>query len=272
MKRLFGLLLLLVLSSANAATKESGVLFVGNSLTYVNNLPALFAALAAGQPGRPAYRADLIAAPGGSIAERWQEGIVAGEIATGRWQVLVLQERGGVLACLARPERRSEPDCVASLGAHRKFAALARQRGVRVLVLGTWGPDSIWQAQLSRGLRKLAQSIGAEAVDAGPPVRAYARSHPQTTMYGDASLHPSLDASLLMAAELLRHIDGETPRVAALATSAPLLPVRAAILPDRLLSRQPQVAGDGSITRIEAGRLQPLIEALAADRGSSADE
>jgi hypothetical protein len=245
-----------------AAEQPTGVLLVGNSLSYVNNLPVLFNALAAQQSSARDYHADLIAAPGGSIAERWQDGVAAREINSGHWQVLVLQERGGVLACLGNPETRYQADCVASVSAHRKFAELARTHGLRVIVLGTWGPDSIWQSLLSRGLRNLAKSIEAEALDAGAPVRAYAKTHPQTAMTSDAVLHPTLDASVLVAALLYRQVTGQAPRADALTVSAAMLPGNAQVAADRLLSAQTQVAGDGASTRIDGVRLQPLLEAV----------
>jgi hypothetical protein len=207
--------------------------------------------------------ADLLAAPGGSIAERWQDGIAAAEIGSGRWQVLVLQERGGVLACLGAPDTREGADCIASVAAHRKFAQLAKARGLRVILLGTWGPDSIWQARLSRGLRNLARTIGAETLDAGPPVRSFAKAHPQVAMT-DATLHPTLDASLLVAALLYRQVTGQPAPARPLQIPAALLPVNADIAADQLLSRQAQLAGDGAVTRIELARLQPLLDAAAS--------
>ena len=45
--------------------------------------------------------------------------------------MLVLQERGGLLACMADSGRKSETDCRNSQRAHRQFAALAKTRGIR---------------------------------------------------------------------------------------------------------------------------------------------
>jgi hypothetical protein len=272
MKPLLLLLLCCVLGTAQAAASEPvGVLLVGNSLSYVNNLPALFNALAAQQAGGARYRADLIAAPGGSIAERWRDGAAAAQIGSGHWQVLVLQERGGLLACLAQPAHRGDPDCVASVNAHRQFAVLARARGMRVIVLGTWGPDSIWQGQLSRGLRKLADSIDAQALDAGPPVRAYAKAHADTAMTSDAIGHPTLDASLLVAALLYRQLDGHPAQAGELQVAAPMLPANARVAADRLLSVQAP-PGAGAPQVIARGRLQSLLEASASAPGGSAGD
>jgi hypothetical protein len=43
-----------------------------------------------------------------------------------------------------------------------------------------------------------------------------------------------------------------------------MLPPLAALKADRLLSQQPELAGDGRATKIEAARLQPLFAAVAA--------
>lgn len=245
------------IAQTNPATTR--VLFVGNSYTYVNNLPALFVGLANAQPGGRRYEANLVAAPGGSIAERWQDGVAARQIASGRWQVLVLQERGGQLACLGKPDARSQPDCQAIANAHRKFAKLAKEHGMRVLLFGTWGPDAIWQGQLSRGLRKLADFTGAEAVDAGADVRAFGTAHPRTTMYIDDILHPSLDASLLVAGRLYRQLENHAAEPLPFETTAALLPTRAAVNAHLLLSQQTDMQGDGRTTRIDAERLRPLL-------------
>lgn len=265
MRGLFRMLMLLfascacvpAIAQANAATTR--VLFVGNSYTYVNNLPALFVAIANAQAGGQRYEADLIAAPGGSIAERWRDGVAAQQIASGRWQVLVLQERGGQLACLGKPDARNQPDCQAIVAAHRKFAKLAKEHGMRVLLFGTWGPDAIWQGQLSRGLRKLADAIEAEAVDVGAEVRAFGTAHPQTAMYVDGILHPSLDASLLVAGRLYRQLEKRTAEPRPFETTAALLPTRAAVKANTLLSLQADMQGDGKPIRIEAERLRPLL-------------
>ncbi|MEO8160832.1 MAG: hypothetical protein ABI588_05380 [Arenimonas sp.] len=263
---LFALLGLASLPAAavNTTTRGAKVLVVGNSLSYVNHLPALFNSIAAGQDEASPFRADMIGAPGGSLADRWSEGVVAREIESGRWQVLVLQERGGVLACLATPQSREQAECSASLGAHRHFIELASKHGLRVIVLGTWGPDAIWQGKLSRGLHRIVAGTAAEALDAGPLLRDFGKTHASMPMTIDAIGHPSLDASLLVAGALYRQLSGHAPAAVAFETSAPMLPPMARMEADRLLSQQPQLAGDGRITKVEAARLLPLFAAVAA--------
>jgi len=260
---LFAMLLLLG-APLSRAGENAQVLVVGNSLTYVNDLPALFNAMVDAQPDGLRWHADLVGVPGGSLAERWNDGFVAKEIASGRWQALVLQERGGTLACLASPQGREEAECAASLAAHKRFIDLAGKYNVRVIVLGTWGPDAIWQGKLSRGLHRVVNGTKAEALDVGPLVRDYGKAHGGQAMTTDAIGHPSIDASLLVAGALYRQLTGNAPQAVAFETKSPMLPPLAAITADKLLSQQPQLAGDGSVTKIDAARLQPLVTAVAA--------
>lgn len=262
MRNVLVLLLTALLACSARAGENARVLIVGNSLTYVNHLPALFNGLVAAQPGGLRWQADLIGAPGGSLAERWSEGFVARELASGRWQALVLQERGGVLACQANAQARDEGECAASAMAHRRFIDLAQRNNVRVIVLGTWGPDAIWQGKLSRGGKRVAGK--AEFLDVGPLLRDYGKAHPDTKMTSDAIGHPTLDASLLVAGALHRQLTGDTSQALAFETRAPMLPPLARLEPDKLLSQQAQLAGDGRVTRIEAARMAPLLAAVAA--------
>jgi hypothetical protein len=182
----------------------------------------------------------------------------------------VLQERGGVLACLASPQAREDAACAASLSAHKRFIALAKQHGVRVIVLGTWGPDAIWQGKLGRGLKRVVSGTEAEALDAGPLVRDFGKAHPATAMTTDPIGHPGLDASLLVAGALYRQLSGEAPQPLAFETSAPMLPPMARMRGDRMLSQQAQLAGDGRVTRVDAARLQPLFASVAAQPAATA--
>jgi len=256
--------LLLLFALPASAGENAQVLVVGNSLTYVNNLPALFNGLVDAQPDGLRWHADLVGVPGGSLAEHWNNGFVAKQIASGQWQAVVLQERGGTLACLANPQAREQEDCTSSLAAHRRFIELAGKYNVRVIVLGTWGPDAIWQGKLSRGLNRVVAGTKAEALDVGPLVRDYGKKHGGTPMGIDQIGHPSVDANLLVAGALYRQLTGNTPQALAFETKAAMLPALADIKPDQLLSQQAQLAGDGHATTIEAARLVPLMEAVAA--------
>lgn len=248
------------MSVENAVPSKTRVLFVGNSLIYVNNLPRLVSALAASQPGGPQVETATFVAPGGNLAERWDDSHAADAMRNGAWDVLVLQERGGLLACMADADKRQEPECRNSQRAHRQFAELAKTRGVRVLLIATWGPDALWQRKLDRGVRTIARDSDAKVLPAGTALRAYAATHPQPPLF-DAGFHTSLQGSLILAAQLYGAITGHDVQARDVILDFPLLPPNALIKPDARLESQKQLAGDGKRIVIKAAVLAPLLEA-----------
>lgn len=254
------MLLLCGFMAAAAEPRELRVLFIGNSLTYVNNLPATVRALAAAQPAPVRIVTATYAAPGGTVAERWKDGHAADALRNGRWDAVVLQERGGLLACLVDAELRSQAECRASERAHKQFAELASARGAHTLLLATWGPDETWQLKLDRAIKQLASRSSAQVVPAGSTLRTYAAQHPQPPTFPD-KVHPGLPATVIMAAQLYRAIVGSDARAVDVTLDFPLLPPNARVMPQAALEMQPQLAGDGTRLVLKAAAIAPLLQA-----------
>src|ERR1700760_1584324 len=124
--RAFTAFLLLSLCSASAfaapPTKSLRVLFVGNSLTYVGNLPAVFAGLC--EASHHTCAVDMIVKGGASLQDRVEDRSLERQDVAGHFDVVVLQERGGELIGL--------PDEAARIRAEEAAATLvksARQMG-----------------------------------------------------------------------------------------------------------------------------------------------
>ncbi|GAB2493686.1 hypothetical protein GCM10027084_03460 [Pseudoxanthomonas sangjuensis] len=264
--RLLAMLVLCVacIPAFAAERAELRVLLVGNSLTYTNNLPGLLRSLAAAQEEGPTIATASYVFPGADLAWHWRKGAVAKALRDEHWDALVLQERGGILACLANRLHSNEPDCQASRRAHRQFAELARERSVRVLLLGTWGPDPQWQAELDRGLRIAAKSSKATPVFAGTALRAYAHANPRQEMFTDGNLHPALPASLIVAASLYRELAGREAQARDLALDFPLRPVSAQLQGIAPMEAA-RPASEGRRASLPASELAPLLQAAAID-------
>jgi hypothetical protein len=251
--------------------QATAVLFVGNSLTYVNNLPALLRAL--GDAQGVAITTETWAEPGGTLADRWREGHVAEALRARHFDVVVLQEQGGHLsACMASAQEQRKAPCAASVRAYRNFAKLAQERGARTLLFQTWGPDEKWQGRLDRSLRLVADQASASIFDAAGALNALHEDQPGTDLYPDGT-HPSTQASLMLALALYRDITGSVPVAKDLRVSAPLLPVNAAVTADAPVESQPGLAGKGAVTVVPAALLAPLLAALPdkADRKDKRD-
>jgi hypothetical protein len=67
------------------------VLFVGNSLTYVNDLPGIVQALA-DSAGGDKLAVETVAGPDLALVDHWNEGTARREIARGGWELVVLQQ------------------------------------------------------------------------------------------------------------------------------------------------------------------------------------
>lgn len=246
-------------ASNGEARRVYRVLIVGNSLVYTNNLPALLRAVGAADGTQ--VSTETYAAPGGTLAERWDEGNVARALRERSFDVLVLQERGNVLGCLGGPREERDGACNASVRAHRAFASLARERGARVLLFGTWAPDERGQPRLDKGTRDMARQASAQVFDAAAVLRALRKTQPDADPLPDG-VHPSVRGSLMLAMALYRDISGRVPPARALRIDAPLLPVASAVAPDRPMEVQPGLAGDGKATVVPVALVEPLLRAL----------
>lgn len=73
------------------------VLFIGNSLTYTNDLPGMFMAVAQ-QAGRNDVRAASVAFADFALEDHWAEGTALSSLAKNRWEYVVLQQGSSALA------------------------------------------------------------------------------------------------------------------------------------------------------------------------------
>jgi hypothetical protein len=269
--RLPALLLLCAVAWAGAAAplvappaeRPLRVLFVGNSYTFYNNLPQVFVAVArAAHPGRPAPEVELVAAGGATLDDLLGLPRFDATLRRGPWDVVVLQERGGLLACLTTMQRPVPTDCAASVGAHRKMIKAARAAGARsVLLFGTWQMGTREAGAASRGTRKLAGMLDVPMLDLAAMLFAAARADPGSRWF-TADDHPHRLGSLLMASALWSKISGEPP---------PALPFDAEV-PEYTgyhpLRRRAAAEAAAPRFRLQAdqARMQVIARAIAAGR------
>src|SRR5829696_4818597 len=67
------------------------LLFLGNSLTYTNDLPAMVEALAAAA-ALPRLRTAAVARPGANLQDLWELTDARAQVAKGGWDVVVMQQ------------------------------------------------------------------------------------------------------------------------------------------------------------------------------------
>jgi hypothetical protein len=226
------------------------VLFVGNSLTYVGNLPAVLEAQAHAD-GR-GLSTQMLVQGGATLDDRVRDGSVAGLLQHEHFDYVVLQERGGDVLCF-------QPGaCETSERAHVALGELAHAHGAVPIVLGTYQPLPAASRALVDAERDLATKLAARFVPVSEGFRCARAAAPALDWYAADGMHPGHDLTLLMATRLYLKIFGVVPRVHALTVSAPMFGPEARFDGSRPGDAQSVQAPHGA-HRYEAARVATII-------------
>ena len=200
--------------SSAAAPQSLRVLFVGNSLTATNDLPAHVAALASATGRRLEYR--TVAFGGYSLEDHWLHGEARRALADGRWDFVVMQQGPS-----AFPESQADLRLWAT-----RFANEARAHGTRPALLTVW-PEG-WRVaalpEVIRGYARAAAAADAVLFPAGAAWQLAWRCNARAPLYGPDDFHPSPTGTYAAALVLYGRLFGAPLRVRALQRSG--VPVR----------------------------------------------
>jgi hypothetical protein len=198
-------LLMIVLAlplAAGAEQRVVRVLFVGNSLTYVNDLPATFATIYQAAQPDTRVETEMLAQGGALLREHLDAGALQSLLARERFDVVVLQELGGLPLC-----PRDFPPCKDSPDALRDAAAAVRAAGGRPIWLATWQALPSAQEELSRRVSTLARELQIDTVDVGAAIQRVAPNTRRHLLVADG--HPQPLGSWLAATALVARITGK---------------------------------------------------------------
>ena len=165
---------------AGAPPTSLRVLFLGNSLTATNDLPAAVARIASRSGRRLEYRT---VAPGGyALEDHWNQGEARPALTSSHWDVVVMQQGPSAL-----PESQANLRQWAT-----RWAAEIRAHGATPALLTVW-PESYRRGALGeviRSYRRAADAARAELLPVGGAWRA-AWSCAPVALYGPDGFHPS---------------------------------------------------------------------------------
>jgi hypothetical protein len=180
----------------------SGILFIGNSLTYWNDLPLIVQAVF-DTAGGTRYDVAMIAAPDVSLEDHWNDGTARREIERGGWQIVVLQQGPSSLA----ESRVLLRDYVA------RFSARIKGIGARPALYSVW-PSQSRQGDFDRAIESYALAaadVGGILFPVAAAWRAVWQRDPTVPLYSPDGLHPSTTASYLAALVMYGVIANKTP-------------------------------------------------------------
>ncbi len=192
------------LSDQKAPPQKLKVLFVGNSYTFVNDLPTLVSKLAQAA-GAPALTVDSATGGGLRMQNHWANAATLKKIDTGGWTHVVLQGQS------------MEPVC-----AYVNFGTYAKKLGDRVKKAGatpvffmTWarkagsndykqwpctgGDAKTMQKGLREAYTKAAKATGGVVAPVGDAWEKVLTAAPSTALHSGDGSHPSMLGSYLAA-------------------------------------------------------------------------
>ena len=182
----------------HAENEPLRVLFIGNSLTAANNLPARVATLAS-VTGRDLEQRAVTYA-GFSLEDHWSFGSARDVLASQKWDAVIMQQGPSSL-----PESQVQLRTWAS-----RFADEVRAHGARPGLLTVW-PDSTRRAVLGdviASYRLAAEAAGAELYPAGVAWQAAWRCNLRSSLYSRDGFHPSAlgtyEAALVIYGQLFK--------------------------------------------------------------------
>lgn len=169
------------------------VLFIGNSFTNRNDVPALITSLAA-SAGRTLVTGRVIA-NGASLRQHWNRGEAQQQIRAGGWDVVVLQEQ----STLPIKNRQRFHENV------RLFDEVVRAGGARTMLYLTWARRNARETQreLTDGTLTIASELGAAVAPVGIAWERVLAAGPEPDLYDADGSHPSKAGSYLAACVFL---------------------------------------------------------------------
>jgi hypothetical protein len=190
------------LAAAQGSRPGYRVLFVGNSLTYTNDLPGMVDRLAAARPGPVPMFVVSDTRPSTALAYWARNDGLRRLIGGAHWDVVILQEQS-VTPSLAPADR-----AVAMDAPLRSLDAEIRADGARTMLFDTWAHEhgsfdgdsyEAMQQRIDAAYQAESQAVGATVAPVGV---VWARAHalaPSLHLWGGDDTHPSAEGTYLAA-------------------------------------------------------------------------
>jgi hypothetical protein len=178
------------------------ILFIGNSLTYTNDLPATVAAIA--ESAGDTIRVGMEASPGIALIDHYNgETNALGRIARGGWEFVILQQ-GPTPPGICRD----------SLVLWTKlFDTRIKAVGAKTAVFMSWpyeGPLT-WFDDIEASFEQAAAAVNGSVFPIAEAWRIALRADASLVLYTDG-LHPSKIGTFLTALEIYERVTGKDAR------------------------------------------------------------
>jgi hypothetical protein len=199
-------------TQARPAPARQRILFIGNSYTYVNDLPAVLQQLAnASAPG--SLEARMVVEGGATLQQHWEKGDALKAIREGGWTWVVLQEQStlGPSPIVDGVIQVNDPENFTAYA--RRFDAEIRKAGAKTVLFLTWArrdaPAN--QAKLTEAYSRAAQEVGAMLAPVGPAWQNALHDSRLPLLHQPDGSHPTAAGTYLAACVVYATLFGRTP-------------------------------------------------------------
>lgn len=179
------------------------VLFIGNSYTYVNELPRLIEQSATSAKESRVLETEMVAVGGATLESHWEGGRALAAVRKGPWDFVVLQEQG------TRP--LAQPEVMYRYA--RLFDAEVKRAGAQTVFYLTWarlGQEQL-QGTRSEAYLSIARELGARVAPIGTVWQQVRRESPGIKLYSEDGAHPSPAGTYLAACVFYVTFYGKSP-------------------------------------------------------------
>ncbi len=182
---------------------DLSILFVGNSLTYWNDLPAMLAGLLAGSEAGENFLIESFAYPNYGLQDHWADGRARARIADGGWDYVVLQQ--GPSATEGRPSLLQYTEL---------FDQEIRAVGAQTAVYMVWPAEarSFDFDGVVDSYATAAEQVGGVLFPVGEAWRVAWEGNEALSLYDADRFHPSPLGSFLGAIVMYQRLTGAEAR------------------------------------------------------------
>jgi len=189
------------------------VLFIGNSYTSVNDLPATFTALA--QSGGHNVQARAADEGGWTLADHVNASETSNLLSLGKWDYVVLQEQSQIPSVEQDRTQLMYP-------AARTLVQQVRAIDAQPIFYLTWAHRDGWpeaglttyeamQAQIDAGYLEIARELNVPVAPAGAAWQAAIQQYPRLSLWQSDNSHPTGQGTYLAACVFYAAIFRQSP-------------------------------------------------------------
>jgi hypothetical protein len=178
------------------------VLFLGNSFTFTNQIPLLFASLVTAQNPAAQTKIAEATAPGASLEDLWNEGTALKSMREkGPFDFVVIQEWSGI---------RTSEDLL-TFG--RKFEQEIHAKGAKTILFQTWSDQGSADEQdkITAAYEEASRTLNAPVAPVGEAFREARKHLSSVSLFTDDGHHPGQAGAYLAACVFYGRIMGKSP-------------------------------------------------------------